>query len=92
MPVLLHYGKYCVEEIFLVINRKTLTNLSIFAPLKVLFLNQKKKKAEKCDYKLPFEEEVGLNPSLDDMKEVVVDKGQRPIIKPEWIKHHVINV
>jgi hypothetical protein len=23
------------------------------------------------------------------MKEVVVDKGQRPIIKPIWLTHHV---
>jgi len=44
---------------------------------------------EKCDYKLPFEDEVGQNPSLDEMKEVVVDKSQRPIIKQNWLNYHV---
>ncbi|CAF0810444.1 unnamed protein product [Brachionus calyciflorus] len=46
---------------------------------------------EKSDYKLPFEDEVGQNPSLEDMKEIVVDKNFRPIIKETWLKHHKIS-
>lgn len=38
---------------------------------------------------MPFQDEVGVNPSLEEMKEVVVDKCVRPVIKPEWLKHHV---
>lgn len=38
---------------------------------------------------MPFEDEVGPNPTLEEMKEMVVDKCQRPTINSEWIKHHV---
>ena len=47
---------------------------------------------EKCEYKLPFEDEVGLNPSLDDMKTAVVDKCLRPVIKSEWLNHYVSDI
>lgn len=43
---------------------------------------------EKSEYKLPFEEEVGFNPSIEDMKELVVDKCHRPHIKAEWLRQH----
>ena len=44
---------------------------------------------EVSEYKLPFQDEVGSNPSLDEMKEIVVDKCQRPVIKPCWLKNQV---
>jgi len=34
---------------------------------------------------LPFEEENGFNPSIEDMKEIVNDKCQRPIVKQQWL-------
>ncbi|XP_003747977.1 activin receptor type-2A-like [Galendromus occidentalis] len=41
-----------------------------------------------CDpcptYRLPFEEIVGLHPSMGDMQEVVVNQKQRPFIKDTW--------
>lgn len=43
-------------------------------------------KEETSAYKLPFEEEIGFNPSIEDMKELVVDKCQRPLIKQVWLK------
>ena len=44
---------------------------------------------ETNEYKMPFEVEVGSNPSLEHMKMVVVVNSQRPKIKPGWLKHHV---
>lgn len=41
---------------------------------------------------LPFEEEVGQHPSLEDMQEVVVHKKLRPILRECWQKHPVHNV
>jgi len=38
---------------------------------------------------LPFEEEVGLHPSLEDMQEVVVHKKLRPALRECWQKHAV---
>uniref|UniRef100_A0A3Q2P315 Serine/threonine-protein kinase receptor n=1 Tax=Fundulus heteroclitus TaxID=8078 RepID=A0A3Q2P315_FUNHE len=38
-------------------------------------------------YLLPFEEEVGQHPSLEDLQEVVVHKKMRPAIKELWLKH-----
>jgi hypothetical protein len=46
-------------------------------------------KENRCEYMLPFEEEVGLNPKLDEMKQLVVDNSQRPLIQKEWLNHHV---
>ncbi|XP_048874206.1 activin receptor type-2A isoform X2 [Brienomyrus brachyistius] len=39
------------------------------------------------EYMLPFEEEVGQHPSLEDMQEVVVHKKQRPTLRECWQKH-----
>ncbi|MEQ2315817.1 Activin receptor type-2B [Ameca splendens] len=36
---------------------------------------------------LPYEEEVGQHPSLEDLQEVVVHKKMRPAIKEFWLKH-----
>lgn len=41
------------------------------------------------EYKLPFEEEVGQHPSLEDLQDVVVHKKMRPVFKDCWIKHPV---
>lgn len=38
---------------------------------------------------LPFEEEVGQHPSLEDLQEVVVHKKMRPTIREPWLKHSV---
>uniref|UniRef100_A0A669B1F0 Serine/threonine-protein kinase receptor n=1 Tax=Oreochromis niloticus TaxID=8128 RepID=A0A669B1F0_ORENI len=39
------------------------------------------------EYMLPFEEEVGQHPSLEDLQEVVVHKKMRPTIREPWLKH-----
>lgn len=39
------------------------------------------------EYMLPFEEEVGQHPSLEDMQEVVVHKKKRPVLRDCWQKH-----
>lgn len=39
------------------------------------------------EYMLPFEEEVGQHPSLEDMQEVVVFKKLRPTLRECWQKH-----
>lgn len=36
---------------------------------------------------LPFEEEIGQHPSLEDMQEVVVHKKKRPVLRECWQKH-----
>ena len=41
------------------------------------------------DYQLPFEEEIGLHPTLEDMQELVVINKVRPCIKEHWLKHAV---
>ncbi len=41
------------------------------------------------EYQLPFEDEVGLHPTLDDMADTVVHKKIRPKIKDHWHKHAV---
>lgn len=38
---------------------------------------------------LPFEEEVGHHPSLEDLQDVVVHKKMRPMLKDCWLKHPV---
>ena len=40
-------------------------------------------------YMLPFEEEVGQQPSLEDIQEVVVHKKLRPLLLDCWHKHPV---
>lgn len=42
------------------------------------------------EYMLPFEEEVGQHPSLEDMQEVVVHKKLRPCLRDCWQKHMVM--
>ncbi|MBN3286288.1 AVR2B protein, partial [Polyodon spathula] len=39
------------------------------------------------EYMLPFEEEIGQHPSLEDLQEVVVHKKMRPAFKDCWLKH-----
>ncbi|OWK52166.1 Activin receptor type-2A [Lonchura striata] len=39
------------------------------------------------EYMLPFEEEIGQHPSLEDMQEVVVHKKKRPVLRECWQKH-----
>ncbi|KAL3836015.1 hypothetical protein ACJMK2_021468 [Sinanodonta woodiana] len=39
------------------------------------------------DYQLPYEEEVGTHPTLEDMQELVVINKARPAIKELWLKH-----
>ncbi|XP_062236108.1 activin receptor type-2B-like [Platichthys flesus] len=39
------------------------------------------------EYMLPFEEDVGQHPSLEDLQEVVVHKKMRPVFKDIWLKH-----
>ncbi|XP_030641831.1 activin receptor type-2A isoform X2 [Chanos chanos] len=39
------------------------------------------------EYTLPFEEEVGQHPTLEDMQEVVVHKKLRPTLRECWQKH-----
>lgn len=41
------------------------------------------------EYMLPFEEEVGHHPSLEDLQDVVVHKKMRPVLKDCWLKHQV---
>lgn len=41
------------------------------------------------EYMLPFEEEVGQHPSLEDMQDVVVHKKLRPCLRDCWQKHLV---
>lgn len=41
------------------------------------------------EYMLPFEEEIGQHPSLEDMQEVVVHKKKRPVLRECWQKHAV---
>lgn len=38
---------------------------------------------------LPFEDEVGQHPSLEDLQDVVVHKKMRPVTKDCWLKHPV---
>ena len=38
---------------------------------------------------LPFEEEVGQAPTLEDMQDVVVVKRLRPVFRECWLKHSV---
>ncbi|XP_066956058.1 activin receptor type-2A-like [Macrobrachium rosenbergii] len=39
------------------------------------------------EYHLPFEEEVGQHPALEEMQECVVTKKIRPAIRDSWRKH-----
>ncbi|XP_032091018.1 activin receptor type-2B isoform X2 [Thamnophis elegans] len=39
------------------------------------------------EYLLPFEEEIGQHPSLEELQEIVVHKKMRPVFKDHWFKH-----
>ncbi|KAL7646885.1 UNVERIFIED_CONTAM: hypothetical protein RMT77_002142 [Armadillidium vulgare] len=39
------------------------------------------------EYVLPFEKEVGLHPTLDDMQECVVTRKKRPHVLDTWLNH-----
>ncbi|XP_068438445.1 activin receptor type-2B-like [Clinocottus analis] len=39
------------------------------------------------EYLLPFEQEVGPHPALEELQEVVVHKKMRPSLKELWLKH-----
>jgi len=41
------------------------------------------------DYHMPFEDEVGLHPTLEEMQDVVVSSRKRPQFKPHWLKNEV---
>lgn len=41
------------------------------------------------EYRLPFEEEVGQHPTLEDMQESVVQRKVRPAIQENWKNHAV---
>lgn len=43
------------------------------------------------DYRLPFEEEVGQHPTLEDMQESVVQRKIRPTIPQTW-RHHSVSL
>ena len=41
------------------------------------------------EYQLPFEEEVGQHPTLEDMQDMVIRKKTRPQLKEHWYKQAV---
>jgi len=41
------------------------------------------------DYHMPFEDEVGLHPTLEEMQDVVVSSRKRPQFKAHWLKNEV---
>uniref|UniRef100_T1IHR6 Serine/threonine-protein kinase receptor n=1 Tax=Strigamia maritima TaxID=126957 RepID=T1IHR6_STRMM len=43
------------------------------------------------EYMLPFEEEVGQHPALEDMQDAVVHKKLRPKLKEYWKKHVLLS-
>jgi len=43
------------------------------------------------EYMLPFEEEIGQHPTLEDMQEVVSQQKKRPQFKDTWRKHSGMN-
>ena len=42
-------------------------------------------------YQMPFEAEVGLHPSLEDMQDVVVTRKLRPQFSADWL-HDVVSL
>ncbi|XP_069898536.1 activin receptor type-2B isoform X2 [Dipodomys merriami] len=44
------------------------------------------------EYMLPFEEEIGQHPSLEELQDVVVHKKMRPAIKEHWLKHPAVKL
>jgi hypothetical protein len=44
------------------------------------------------DYMVPFEDEVGSHPTLEEMQDIVVTKKKRPQLKESWYKNEVKRV
>jgi len=42
------------------------------------------------EYRMPFEDEVGLHPTLEEMQDAVISSRKRPQFKPHWLKNEVI--
>lgn len=40
-------------------------------------------------YQMPYEEEIGQHPTIEEMQDAVVDKKIRPRINHEWTQHPV---
>ena len=40
---------------------------------------------------MPFEEEIGIHPSLEDMQDLVVTKRSRPCLKESWYTNEVLH-
>ena len=38
---------------------------------------------------MPYEKELGLYPTLEEMQAFVVNKNKRPVIKSTWLKYNV---
>jgi len=41
------------------------------------------------DYRMPFEDEVGIHPTLEEMQDAVVSSRKRPQFKQHWLKNEV---
>ena len=41
------------------------------------------------DYRAPYEEEVGIHPTIEDMRLCVLNNKTRPKLKDEWRGHDV---
>ncbi|XP_078727101.1 activin receptor type-2A [Lampetra fluviatilis] len=39
------------------------------------------------EYRVPFDEEIGDHPTLEDMQDIVVQKKMRPAFREAWLKH-----
>ena len=39
------------------------------------------------EYRLPFEEYIGQQPTLEEMQDVVVTQRKRPTIRNDWLSH-----
>jgi len=70
--------------------KETFLRIDLYASALVLWeiISRGNFYGETYEYKLPFQDEVGKNPSLEEMKEVVVDKCMRPVIQESWLKNY----
>lgn len=44
------------------------------------------------EYSLPFESELGMHPTLEEMQEYIVTKKMRPTIQEHWREHYVSEI
>jgi serine/threonine protein kinase len=44
------------------------------------------------EYRMPFEAEVGLHPTLEDMQDIVINRKMRPELKDSWYKNEDLSV